>query len=722
VTFTAPHANSVFQASVAFAFGYTQDSDPATYVWTEVSQYLRAAGGPITITKGKAYTPGQISAASPCQVAFTLSNNAGWFTADNPLSPFYPNVVIGTPVRVTLTWPGAVTSYERIVAFVTGWPIVPNAGMIDVVCPIVAQGRLRRLNRPGKPVASTLTRAISQTAPIAWWPMEDGPNAIRAASAVAGGAALVPASSGAVNYARATAPARFAQGGAAGGTAPLPDFSAGGTLRATVPLSTATSWRVEFVAKWAEFTGGTYTAAAQFNTLSDAGLFEVDATSLSLGGLYIQYYGGGGGLFTSNVACDDGQYHHVRVDGAKSGGNISLTVSLDGTVVITQTLAGLAWGCVNTVAVNPLSFYSTVSQTSLGELAVWAPWSASVDTVAASRGYPGELADARVTRVCLQQNIPVVVTSATTPAQPMGPQGIDTVLNILSAVEQVDCGFLHDGGPLGKLAYVTQAVRYNAAAAFTLDYKRGQIGDDFAGGITDTQIANDWQVTAADGSTVERADTESVTAVGEFDQAASTLAVDATQGLQLAGWKAHLGGYRSALFPSVQVDLRRSPELAEAITNLTLPAHIGMANLPTPWYPPINLDQFAEGYTETIDAVTWQIVFNTSPFPPYQVIVLDDVTLGKLDLEQTTLSGAKTAVAVGTVESWSIATVVGLLSTAGGDYPVDWVCDGERVTVTAVTGGASPQTATVKRGQNGITRAHANGATIRLWIRPVLAL
>lgn len=712
MTFVSPTAARPFQWIVEAAFGSNLKSDPATYVWTDVSNLVR---GSVTITKGKGYQPGQVVAAQPCQISFTLDNNKGYFTPENPLSPFYPNVVIGTPVRVSVTWQGAAATYERATAFVTGWPIVPNAGMTDVVSPIVAAGRLRTLMRPGKPGTSTLTYATAQTSPVAWWPMEDGPNAKRAVSGLAGGAPLVP--SGAVKFAGASA---------AGGTAPLVDFSGGGSMSATVPAGTSsTAWRVEFCAKWDSINTGNFAVALDWYTAGDVAVWEIVATDPGDGGLYVQYLDktGAFGQSYSNVGVDDGLWHRIRVDGAKSGSNIAITVTLDAAVVISHTFSSLAFGRVQNVVPNPAG--PTASVTGFGQLAVWAPWSGVIDTMAAAAGYPGELATDRVTRVCAQLGIPVTVTTTTSPAappQPVGPQGADTGGNVLSDCEQVDCGFLHDGAPLGKLAYVAGAVRYNAAVAFTLDYKRGQLGDGLAGGTSDTQVANDWTISAATDSGAEASDADSVARVGEFDQSASPNVVDTNQALQLAGWKSHLGGYLGPLFPSVSVDLRRSPELAEAMTNLTLPARIGMANLPTPWYPPINLDQFAEGYTEVGDAVTWQITFNTSPFAPYQVFTLDDPVLGKLDLEQTTLHASKTAVAAGTVESWLIDTVVGLLSTAGGDYPVDWVCDGERITVTGVSGGTVPQTATVTRGVNGITRAHAAGAAINLWVRPVLGL
>jgi hypothetical protein len=47
--------------------------------------------------------------------------------------------------------------------------------------------------------------------------------------------------------------------------------------------------------------------------------------------------------------------------------------------------------------------------------------------------------------------------------------------------------------------------------------------------------------------------------------------------------------------------------------------------------------------------------------------------------------------------------------------PFDINLDGERCTVTAVSGASSPQTFTVTRSVNGVSKAHAVGATVALW-------
>jgi hypothetical protein len=67
------------------------------------------------------------------------------------------------------------------------------------------------------------------------------------------------------------------------------------------------------------------------------------------------------------------------------------------------------------------------------------------------------------------------------------------------------------------------------------------------------------------------------------------------------------------------------------------------------------------------------------------------------------------ATAAAGVTSISVKTLSGpLLVTTATDptqFPFDALISGERVTVTAVTGTTSPQTATVTRGVNGVSKS-----------------
>jgi hypothetical protein len=143
-----------------------------------------------------------------------------------------------------------------------------------------------------------------------------------------------------------------------------------------------------------------------------------------------------------------------------------------------------------------------------------------------------------------------------------------------------------------------------------------------------------------------------------------------------------LDAYR---IPSISVDVRgRNPELAQAMTSLVLPSRISPTHLPLP-YPPQSFDQFIEGWSAVVDAVTWQVSFNCSPYIPWRVFVLEDATLGRLDAVGSALSAPVTS----TATSLAVVTTPGpAWTTAGGDVPFDINLEGEKCTVTNVVAGS----------------------------------
>jgi hypothetical protein len=124
---TQPNPNfPVIQVEAAFGANpgnWTQSVD-YTYdvtgiAWTNISQY--AIGGHddsrITTKRGRQY---ELSQEEAGETDISLDNHTGIFTFGNTLSPFYPNVVPGTPIRVT-AWFGG-TQYPIGFGYADKWP------------------------------------------------------------------------------------------------------------------------------------------------------------------------------------------------------------------------------------------------------------------------------------------------------------------------------------------------------------------------------------------------------------------------------------------------------------------------------------------------------------------------------------------------------------------------------------------------------------------------
>lgn len=82
-------------ARVELAFGAT--GSPLGWTWTDVSSRLEAQ--PVTIRRGR---PEEGGSLQPASVSLELENADGHLMPGNPSSPFWPNVVRGTPLRITV--------------------------------------------------------------------------------------------------------------------------------------------------------------------------------------------------------------------------------------------------------------------------------------------------------------------------------------------------------------------------------------------------------------------------------------------------------------------------------------------------------------------------------------------------------------------------------------------------------------------------------------------
>lgn len=97
---------------VQAAFGADVSADPGTWSWTDLSS--RLAADPIRIRAGRSSGAGQVS---PGTCTVTLDNDDAALTPLHPMSPWWPYVDTGTPLRVRLR--RAEDSFARTVS--SGW-------------------------------------------------------------------------------------------------------------------------------------------------------------------------------------------------------------------------------------------------------------------------------------------------------------------------------------------------------------------------------------------------------------------------------------------------------------------------------------------------------------------------------------------------------------------------------------------------------------------------
>ncbi len=373
---------------------------------------------------------------------------------------------------------------------------------------------------------------------------------------------------------------------------------------------------------------------------------------------------------------------------------------------------------------------AAASTVNVGHVGLWQGSPSAFAAAQAALGYPGEPAGTRISRLCTESGIPFTSTGTLADTVPLGPQHPDPLTEILREAAAADFGFLYDRLDAVGLHYRTRRSCENQAAALTLNFGSRQVAPPFEPAGDDLPIRNDVTVTRRDGAssrrllTAGRISTAAPPAgVGTYDEQVTVNAAGDGHILDdIAGWRLHMGTVDEDRFPRLTVDLDRYPSLAAAVNALRPGDRIDVTGLP----PHLSVDPLTliiEGWTEQLGTHRRVITFNCAPESPYRVAVYQPgkgATVHKYDAAASTLDSGVTS----TAASLSVATPTGhpLWTTDDAEDGFDIAIGGERMTVSDISGGASPQTFTVVRSVNGVVKAHSAGAGVRLWRTPVYAL
>jgi hypothetical protein len=427
----------------------------------------------------------------------------------------------------------------------------------------------------------------------------------------------------------------------------------------------------------------------------------------------------------------DANLHHLRFQLTKSGADTQFAVYIDGTLRSSGTMAGYV---LNGWARFSLFYSRYVNQTyvNIAHIACWANANVAqippiADAVAAAFGYSGETAAARITRMCVEGKIPLAIIGDPATSTVMGPQFAEPRLAAIRDAEQTDFGILTEQRDNNGLLYRTRASQYNQTPAVTVDYSTKVVAPPFDPTDDDAATRNDVTASRRDGGsfnltlpTGAMSVLDPPAGIGQYEDEITVNVQTDAQLPGAAGWWLNLGTLDAARFPAVTFNLgaqeiQDNPTLRDAILALEvgdrLPiTKIGAADIPD------DVDLIVQGSTETIDNTSWLITFNCAPGQPYQV--------AKFGTSRFDAKGSTLAVGVNTtatsMQFASLATSA-LWTTDVTAFPFDANMAGERVTVTGITGAASPQTAIVVRSVNGVVAAHAAGTPISLWDTPRFA-
>lgn len=712
---------------IEWAYGADLTANPATWTWTDESYY---ALGSVNATWG---AQDEGSQTQPTTVSFRLRNTDYRFTPRHPMGAHYPYVRQWTPIRVSQNLGSGFV--QRFVVYVDDVkPVWPDGTETVAEVEVTARGVLTRLGAGDNTLESPLRRrAAIDTAPIAYWPLEGGSDSGIAYDVISGLPSTVGGFGGVVGNAGRT---KFGAVNIGPGSQPIANIAGGWNLDLSMPASATATGAIYL--RFVTYSGTTVRSGTYQKTgirhnpgfgsrhlawdvyVHDSGavqltVLEADPTFLLAAGPTTLYNAGTENWF-------DGQPRAWQLTLTASGGtNVAWVLYMNDFTVASGTHTPSFAGAMNAPPFrSPSSSTASADQTAgLGHVSVQtaAPVYGWADPMIAHRG---ESVTDRLARLCAEESVRLSVTGVSDVA--MGPQGMSSLVSQLRECDAADGGILYDGFSAG-VDYITADGRSSLAATVALDVDQQQVKLPFEPVENSLRRRNRWTVSRLQGGSATFSDTAAIADDGGVvlpDSASVNVDSDLSL-LDQAAWRANLSTVDEMRVPGLTLQLIDRPELWTAWLAMRPGYRLTAVNLPVQ-YPPGTLDMALEGASEDWDSVSWRVEANTSPYAPWRVAVFAADTgdtgefVGRFEPDDAALSSGCTA----TATSLSVKTNSGpLWTTTADDFPFDVGIDGEQIRVTAIAGGASPQTFTVTRSINTIVKTHSADAAVTPWSWPV---
>ena len=610
---------------------------------------------------------------------------------------------------------------------VPAWPPRWEASGADVYAPIQGAGRWRRLTAGTPPTYSALYRAYVRltgtTAPVAYWPCEDGGNATSLASGLPGSPAIT-----------------FT------GT---PSLSADSSFLCSAPLPTLGN------SAWTGIVSSYAAPAAAANVMrflmkipsssvpADgtvmASLFTygtVVRTDLIFrsGGMQLKGYGSSNlNIFDSGVIAFSllDQQLRYSIELQTSGGNVQWTmVTVAPGASSGSASSGTVAGTIGNAYQAVIAPGGGMSGVVAGHVSVQPAWDSLFNLGAPLNAWSGEKVGIRFARLCAEEGIPCRIYGAPADTVAMGAQVSKDIPSLLQECEDADKGLIYEPRQAFGLGYRTRASMFNQAPAVALSYSAAQLAEPMEPTDDDRLIANDVTVTRSSGGSSAR---QSLTSgalstqappngVGPYQQTPTVNLATDSQLADQAGWLVWLGTVDDLRYPVLSANLA-SPKAATVyyqLQDLDIGDRIVVGSTPS-WLPPDGISQIVQGQTEQCYDLIFTEQWSCAPELPYRVGILDDPVLGHADTDGSTVHAGISATAT-SMQVDTTGASSPLWTTSGGDFPFDIAVGGERMTVTNITGASSPQTFTVTRSVNGVAKAQTAGTDVRLWQPMILSM
>lgn len=684
-------------------------------VWTAISTDVR--GNELEIRVGA-----EDGDPQPGVMTVVLDNDAGQFVPDNPTSTYYPNFVEGKRIRVQVVKSG--TTYTRFVGRIqTIKPEYPNdpAQSVVTVTAVDGLGDLQRTTM------KSVTEAIATGGTgymgsdiIGYWPMND---TWRRARDVTGNSGpfkpwFVSSSSGKVDWA---ADSDLGPDGQS-----FVKLTAGKGLWLDAPgMDFANPGR--YVSAWVKVNDGSYGEVMSISTRRR----DVAGTYVSVvwdaSGLYAEAFLAGVSEGTVSAWPVDPGWHHIAV--GFDGTDVVFTV--DGMTTPTSSIAtaitadmrNMSFGGDIDMSVAHVLAHSGTAYLPCGWVEGTNDWNS---WTLASTLVPIERASGMYSQ---GYNLGWIGTPSTARAAAGIRAEGRTAFEVVCDLANTESGLVfHEYSTAATqiIRMVSKASARSATVAMTVDAE-----NDLEGGPTMARsLAGSVAVAVATNgdTTVTAVAGDLLSTLGASKKEISTLLQDEGELYALATDSLAQSRSRRTRLSSLTVHLDTAVnDLYAAFFAIRPGSRLRLGGLPSGHFGLTYIDNYVNGWVERPGVDGYEVEFDLAPADAPPEAVLDDATYGRVAFGDgvATVTGG-TAVGITGTGTITITWTGGdLLSTAAGDYPMDFDWNGERVTVTsAPAGGSSPRTLTVTaRGvAPTVARVHAAGERIEIWNAAAAAL
>jgi hypothetical protein len=590
-------------------------------VWTDITSFCQL---PISITRGR---QDEASAPQTATCTVRVNNSDGRFSPKYTSGAYYPNLTLGTQMRVTvdghIRFVGALYEYPE--------PLAPGTEDSRFLVSLVANGPRRRLAR-NNVLRSPYRRAmdtITTTGVVDYWPLEDGANSTWFANEFAGGSVGTFTGSD----------TRLAVDNTWAGTAALPQPGNNGDWVFPVrPYIAGAETAVRMLLSTTNPGAAGHTLVCQVSTVNGGNHLLEYSLDPNAGTWKVRLINQASKVIEATVGPVAGfpiGQQRVMMAAKQSGPDIAVSVTVlpvGATSAITTgslTFPGATLGNFSRVEL----FNGTGATTTYGHVAVETAASFDIFDIDDSLvGWAGESAYTRAGRLSTEEGItlerPVVTTSTL-----IGPQGELTYLELLDECADVDYGLSTETVDAFGL---TWRGRQSMFGTVDLTLARTDLLG-LSATYDDQAIVNDVTITRPLGSSAHvtsSSSTVGTAAVGVFATAQELNLFQDTDLADAANARLNAGTVDEIRVPQVTFDAWNSSVNATNLAAMREGDTIkltgwggkeGIANPVTYWLA---------GWTEVIDYNTWIFTLNLAPSPLARAFTLDDTVLGVLDVDR----------------------------------------------------------------------------------------